>query len=81
MSENNSRLDRIEAAINNQFALNAELRTSVEILNNAVETQRRETTELRSAVESLLQIAQIHQRDIELLTSEFRRDRSDGHGA
>jgi len=54
--------------------------TIVEILNNAVESQRRETTELRAAVEALLQTAQIHQRDIELLTSEFHRHRSDGHG-
>ncbi len=81
MTQDDSRLDRIEAAIDSQFALNASLRTSIEILNNAVEGQRQETVELRSAVESLLQIVQIHQGNIELLTSEFRRHRSDGHGA
>lgn len=88
MSEENSRLDRLEAAIENQFELNAALRTSIEILNNAVESQRQmiesqrqETVELRATAEALLQVAQIHQSNIELLTTEFRHHRSDGHGA
>lgn len=81
MAEENSRLDRLEAALENQFALNASLRTSIEILNNAIESQRQETTELRAAAEALLQTAQIRQSNIELLATEFRRHRSDGHGA
>lgn len=74
------RLDRLEAMMENQFALNAELRTAIEILNNTAQSQRQETTELRRTAEALLQIVQLHQRDIEVLAA-FRQHRSDGHGA
>ncbi len=53
MSE--ERLERIEAALDNQVAVNAELRTSV--------------TELRATAEALLQTVQIHQQNFELLTA------------
>lgn len=69
------KLDRIEAALDelrsrqestqqqldNQVAVNAELRTSV--------------TELRSTAEALLQVATIHQRNFEQLTNELNADR------
>ena len=51
------RLDRIEAALDRQVAVNADLRTSV--------------TELRATTEALLQIATIHQQNFERLTSEL----------
>lgn len=59
MSE--ERLDRIEAALDRQVAVNADLRTSV--------------TELRTTAEALLQIATIHQQNFERLTVELNADR------
>jgi DNA repair exonuclease SbcCD ATPase subunit len=53
MSE--ERLERIEAALDNQVALNAELRTS--------------TQQLRATAEALLQTVQIHQQNFEVLTA------------
>lgn len=55
------RLDRIEAALDRQVAVNADLRTSV--------------TELRTTAEALLQIATIHQQNFERLTAELNADR------
>lgn len=59
MSE--ERLDRIEAALDRQVAVNADLRTSV--------------TELRATADALLQIATIHQQNFERLTTELNADR------
>ncbi|WDD30129.1 hypothetical protein PQG02_00305 (plasmid) [Nostoc sp. UHCC 0926] len=59
MSE--ERLDRIEAALDRQVAVNADLRTSV--------------TELRATTEALLQVATIHQQNFERLTTELNADR------
>ncbi|GAX46325.1 hypothetical protein NIES4075_73460 [Tolypothrix sp. NIES-4075] len=59
MSE--ERLDRIEAALDRQVAVNADLRTSV--------------TELRTTAEALLQVATIHQQNFERLTAELNADR------
>lgn len=59
MSED--RLDRIEAALDRQVAVNADLRTSV--------------TELRTTAEALLQVATIHQQNFERLTAELNADR------
>ena len=59
MSE--ERIDRIEAALDRQVAVNADLRTSV--------------TELRATTEALLQIATIHQQNFERLTTELNADR------
>lgn len=55
MSE--ERLERIEAALDNQVALNAELRTS--------------TQQLNATAEALLQTVQIHQQNFEILTARF----------
>ncbi|KAM3096945.1 hypothetical protein ACKFKG_09665 [Phormidesmis sp. 146-35] len=74
------RLDRLEAMMESQFALNAELRTAIEILNNTAQSQRQESAELRKTAEAFLQVVQRHQRDIELLTTD-RQHRSDRHGA
>lgn len=66
MSE--ERLDRIEAALDSQVAVNADLRTSVEALKIS-------TTELRTTAEALLQVATIHQQNFERLTAELNADR------
>ncbi len=55
------RLDRIEAALDRQVAVNADLRTSV--------------TELRATADALLQVATIHQQNFERLTAELNADR------
>ena len=55
------RLDRIEAALDRQVAVNADLRTSV--------------TELRATADALLQVATIHQQNFERLTTELNADR------
>ncbi|WP_138506721.1 hypothetical protein [Nostoc sp. PA-18-2419] len=55
------RLDRIEAALDRQVAVNADLRTSV--------------VELRATTEALLQVATIHQQNFERLTTELNADR------
>jgi hypothetical protein len=55
------RLDRIEAALDRQVAVNADLRTS--------------TTELRTTAEALLQVVTIHQQNFERLTAELNADR------
>jgi ABC-type transporter Mla subunit MlaD len=51
------RLDRIEAALDNQVAVNAELRTS--------------TQQLSATAEALLSTVQIHQQNFEVLTATF----------
>lgn len=66
MSE--ERLDRIEAALDRQVGVNAELRTSVEALKIS-------TTELRTTAEALLQVVTIHQQNFERLTAELNADR------
>ena len=82
------RLDRIEAALEQQVGVNASLRTSVEILKLGLEDTRKSVEALklgledtRKSVEALLQVATIHQGDIETLAQSIRQHRSDGHGA
>lgn len=68
--DNGDRLDRIEAALDRQVAVNAELRTSVETLKTS-------TTELRATAEALLQVVTIHQQNFERLTTELNADRQE----
>ena len=77
MTQDGDKLDRIEAALDelrrrqentqqqldNQVAVNAELRTS--------------TTELRATAEALLQIVTLHQQNFERLTNELNADRQE----
>lgn len=58
---NEDRLDRIEAALDRQVAVNADLRTSVETL--------------KLTADALLQVATIHQQNFERLTTELNADR------
>lgn len=75
MSE--ERLDRIEAALDRQVAVNADLRTSVVDLRATTEDLRATTEELRATTEALLQIATIHQQNFERLTTELNADRQE----
>ena len=58
-----NRIDRIEAALDRQVAVNADLRTSV--------------TELRQTAEALVQVATIYQQNFERLTTEINADRQE----
>jgi hypothetical protein len=63
------RLERIEAALDNQVEVNATLRTSVEQLRATTEALRATTEELRATAEALLSTVQIHQQNFEVLTA------------
>lgn len=65
-----NRLERIEAALDRQVTVNADLRTSVETLRNS-------TTELRTTAEALLQVVTIHQQNFERLSAELNADRAE----
>ena len=73
MSE--ERLDRIEAALDRQIAVNANLRTSVVELRATTEDLRATTQDLRDTTAAILQIIQIHQQNFEQLTTELNADR------
>jgi len=73
MSE--ERLDRIEAALDRQVAVNADLRTSVVELKATTADLRDTTADLRATTEAILQIIQIHQQNFERLTTELNADR------
>lgn len=64
------RLDRIEAALDRQIQVNAELRTSTEVLRTSV-------GELTSSTESILQIVNQHQDNFMVLVAEIRDIRTD----
>lgn len=82
MSE--ERLDRIEAALDRQVTVNADLRTSVvelrattEDLRATIENLRDTTGDLRDTTAAILQIIQIHQQNFEQLTAELNADRTE----
>ncbi|MCC5636227.1 hypothetical protein LC593_10230 [Nostoc sp. CHAB 5844] len=66
MTNQPDRLDRIEAALDRQLEVNAELRTSI--------------VELRATAEALLQTVQIHQQNFEVIVDEIRQMQSDIRG-
>jgi hypothetical protein len=66
MTHQSDRLDRIEAALDRQLEVNAEVRTSV--------------VELRATAEALLQAVQIHQQNFEVIVGEIRQMQSDIRG-
>lgn len=81
LAELAQRQEETQAQLDGQIPVIAELRTSIEVLRNTVESERAMTTELRQTAEALLGVAQVHQRDIEALANAFQQHRSDGHGA
>jgi predicted nucleic acid-binding Zn-ribbon protein len=81
LDELRQRQEQTQAQIDAQLPVTAELRASVEVLRNAVDSQRAEITELRITAQALLQVAQIYQQNFERIVAEFNRHRSDGHGA
>lgn len=66
----NDRLDRVEAALERQVSVNAELRTSTEVLRASV-------AELTESTESILQAINQHQDNFMVLVTEIRNIKSD----
>ena len=66
----NDRLARVEAVLERQVEVNAELRTSNEVLRTTVR-------ELTSSTDAILQIVNQHQENFMLLVTEIRDIRSD----
>ncbi len=64
------RLDRIEAALDRQIQVNAELRTSTEVLKSSV-------GELATSTDTILQIVNQHQDNFMVLVTEIRDIRTD----
>ncbi len=79
-SDPSARLDRIDSALENQYGVNAILKTELESLKTTVAHQNGEIAQLRETVQSLLQVAQIQQQNLERLATEFQKHRQDGHG-
>lgn len=72
-----SRLDRIEAALDRQVSVNADLRTSVEVLNHTAESLQASVADLRFSVEAILGTVQQHQQNFEVIATELRLQRGD----
>lgn len=72
--DSGDRLDRIEAALDRQVAVNADLRTSVEILKASTAELSETVSDLRETASALLQVVTIHQQNFEQLT-EINADR------
>jgi uncharacterized membrane protein len=64
------RLDRIELALDRQIQVNAELRTSTEVLKASV-------GELATSTDTILQIVNQHQDNFMVLVAEIRDIRTD----
>lgn len=64
------RIDRIELALDRQIQVNAELRTSTEVLKASV-------GELATSTDTILQIVNQHQDNFMVLVTEIRDIRSD----
>lgn len=76
------RLDRIEATLDrvsqqfdNQFEVNAELRTYIEVLSNSAESLKVASREQRLASEALLQTANQHNENFMVIVAEIRNMR------
>ena len=69
------RLDRIEAALDRQVSVNGDLRTSVEVLNNTVNSLQASVSDLRFSVDAILGTVQQHQQNFEVIATELRYSR------
>jgi hypothetical protein len=63
-NQSESRLDRIEQALENERIVVADLRASVEVLKLTADSQNAAMSELKLSVNALLEVAQIHQQDM-----------------
>jgi hypothetical protein len=63
-NQSESRLDRIEQALENERIVVADLRASVEVLKLTADSQNAAISELKLSVNALLEVAQIHQQDM-----------------
>lgn len=71
------RLARVEAALENQVQVNAELLTRLEILSNTAQSQQASIADLRVTAQALVSTTEIHQQNFEVFTQELRQQRAD----
>jgi len=68
--EQENRLEEVEAALDRQVAVNADLRTSIEILKISID-------KMQNSMEFLLKVANQHQENFMVLVREIREIRED----
>lgn len=73
----NERLDWTEAGFDRQVDVNADLRTSVEILQNRNESLQATVADLRFKVEALMSIALQQQKNFGLVAEELKQQKQD----
>ncbi|BDA74846.1 hypothetical protein RIVM261_014620 [Rivularia sp. IAM M-261] len=73
----NERLDWTEAGLDRQVDVNADLRTSVEILQNRNESLQATVADLRFKVEALMSIALQQQKNFGLVVEELKQQKQD----
>ncbi|BAZ17875.1 hypothetical protein NIES4071_97560 [Calothrix sp. NIES-4071] len=74
---NNERLDWTEAALDRQVDVNADLRASVEILQNRNESLQATVADLRFKVEALMSIALQQQKNFSIVAEELKQQKLD----
>ena len=67
------RLARVEAALENQVQVNAELLTRLEILSNTAQSQQASIADLRATAQALVTTSEIFQQNFEVMGQELRQ--------
>lgn len=67
------RLARVEAALENQVQVNAELLTRLEILSNTAQSQQASISELRATAQALVTTSEVFQQNFEIIGQEIRQ--------
>lgn len=67
------RLSRVEAALENQVIVNAELLTRLEILSNTAQSQQASIADLRATAQALVTTSELHQQNFEVIAQEIRQ--------
>jgi chromosome segregation ATPase len=80
----NDRFDQIQAALDRQVQVNADLLTRLEILSNTVQSLqasvgdlRISVADLRATAEALVTNSEVHQQNFEVIAQELRSSRAD----
>jgi translation initiation factor 2 beta subunit (eIF-2beta)/eIF-5 len=71
----NNRLDCTEAALDRQVDVNADLRASVQILQNRNESLQASVADLRFKVEALMSIALTQQKNFGIIAEELKQQK------
>ena len=71
--DDRDRLARVEAALENQVQVNAELLTRLEILSNTAQSQQASIADLRATAQALVTTSEIFQQNVEVMGQELRQ--------